>query len=303
MYWLARRIVAYLLSRQDWDLQVWFRNSTEMGYSQFPWSDLDLTVWSNSENNPHLSRFFKNYRLLKKVIPILGEVNVYTPQRWNLVKELVNPHELDRDPRLAAKYQFRPNPSTSESLVFLLRMYLADHRLSVAPSLRSKKWTYHSKQVSSPLPSPMNQKTLLKWIVSLAPPTLNQTLLFDEVSIYLNKNFYRLSPKVSYPVLKEMRYVPTLFFHQTSFMELWPNPLEGWQADIIFSQARWEITGFMTQKDQFDGELFHEHLTNLRNRILALKFPSQSQDAQAQLVETLNGCLQQGPIGKSHDHE
>lgn len=145
-YSLLVRIAQGWLARPD--IPVWTRNGVRAGIVHPFVSDIDLTIDCRLATPDASLKLIKRYRALRKILPVLGEVNWIHPGSQAFLREYGNPLELRRDPELLFRIGHRAAAVTdAERLSFLLRMLIADfENLGRRPSSRRKKWQRHLQE-------------------------------------------------------------------------------------------------------------------------------------------------------------
>lgn len=171
-----------LVSQIVWGIEIWPRHSF-LTKAFIPLkSDLDMTAYvSNLES---LNSYLRYYRAYKKLLPFIGELNVYTPDLINYIKNKdVNGFELERDPLLVSRFQIDLTSakyfSREKAASYLLMALVNDlHKLKADPNVRLKKWNYHFDHVN---------ETLLKHGISSRAAILDEaTLVFSIITAIVN---------------------------------------------------------------------------------------------------------------------
>ena len=158
-YSLALQLIRWQAARSiEPRPEIWARNSfLTSAFVPFK-SDLDLTVWFETEPDAEARRkMARILRRAKRIFPALGECNSYIGGMAAALEPWANRFELQRDPqfsrRLAAPKDVgaRPVSENAERTVFLLRMLEIDfHNLVTAPERREAKWRKHFALVGFP---------------------------------------------------------------------------------------------------------------------------------------------------------
>jgi hypothetical protein len=115
---------------------IWVRNSIACNYDKFGSSDIDLTLITNDFKN---SNALRRYHKLKKVIPLLKEINVYSNLKFSKFYNKFNQCEIQRDPILLDKYNLKRESTSFEEIVFILKMCESNQY----GLIRDEKWKYY----------------------------------------------------------------------------------------------------------------------------------------------------------------
>jgi hypothetical protein len=288
-YSLALSTVRMGVARLPKGSRVWPRNSfLTLAFRPFK-SDLDLTIWFETQPGPqaiaHLQWLLK---LNKLVFPILGESNVYVRSSAGLMAGLINRYELARDPELewmlkedltkksaGSKPFKRVTTERAEKCIFLLRMLDADfHNLLAAPGKRRKKWQVHLTSVG------LNEIDIHRVITNENPiRKILETAFgfFEDYEFQMDasdevENFLRnrsngvpdhqanLTPKLL-----------AIFPHRLCFVKA-PKKLSGQVCKEIFTaQVAWEIWGITGQSLLLrQTNAFLDHLALLKKFLPAM---------------------------------
>ena len=179
-------IVAYaklkFVSQLVWGIEIWPRHSFLTNAFVPLKSDLDLTAYVS--NLDSLGAYLRFYKVFKKLLPFIGELNIYTPETINFIKNWdVNGFELERDPILARRFGIDLNNkkyfSREKAISYLLMALINDlHKLKAHPCARLKKWNYHFGHVNS---------TFLKHEISAKTVVLDETtVIFSIITAIVN---------------------------------------------------------------------------------------------------------------------
>ena len=100
------------------NLQVWCRNSLKFNKISPGASDIDLTaLYSGIDRKNPFELFNLKHSLLKKIFPILGEVNFYSYQDLKKIKKSANFFELKNNTWIRYRKKSRL------SIIFIERSY------------------------------------------------------------------------------------------------------------------------------------------------------------------------------------
>lgn len=170
------------VSQVVWGIEIWPRHSF-LTEAFIPLkSDLDLTAYVSNPDS--LKSYLRYYRTYKKLLPFIGELNVYNSDSIVFIKNKdMNGFELERDPILISRFRLDLNNSKyfsrEKAASYLLMALVNDlHKLKADPGARLKKWNYHFAHVNT---------TLLKQGVSARMAVLDETtLIFSIITAIVN---------------------------------------------------------------------------------------------------------------------
>jgi hypothetical protein len=134
----------------DLPMKVWFRNSLYFKNIIFLISDIDLTFYFKIRPSKlQLKKIKKRYEILKKFLPILGEINIYYKEDVVRFFDLANKYEIDRDPKLIERLDLKiKGRGDAEKIAFITRMFESDVKnIRDFFKLRRKKWNFHFGQI------------------------------------------------------------------------------------------------------------------------------------------------------------
>ena len=256
--------------------RIWARNSFALGYLEPGYSDLDITLYSGTAN-PRTFALIKTLATLRKMWPLLGEVNYYNDGKIQQLLLVANFFEMNRDPMLQKKMNSQRQPTTVEAAVFLLRQLERDVRqLSKFPDKRVKKWKFHTEQIIETFPSLGLSKsffdqtkvkdsvlTLILELCEVRNPVFfresRQALEFYLELVETDFKFYKLSPSGFSSNWFFCFALPHLTVDQ-----VWPQKLNSVQIAFLEGQKKWEQCGMLSQTiDDSSKNSFIKHLENM----------------------------------------
>lgn len=180
--YLAAYAKLKFVSQIVWGIEIWPRHSFLTNAFIPLKSDLDLSAYVS--NLDSLNSYLRYYRGYKKLLPFIGELNVYTPDTIDFIKSKdVNGFELERDPILVSRFNIdlsnKKYFSRGKAVSYLLMALVNDlHKLKADPKARLKKWNYHFAHVNS---------ALLKHEISAKMVVLDEaTLIFSIITAIVN---------------------------------------------------------------------------------------------------------------------
>lgn len=141
--------------------KLWYRNSLYFNKTRFLRSDIDLSLYIGpSAEGAATDLFMKRYKLLKKLIPIIGEVNIYNNRILNDLQNH-NRYELARDPLLIELMKkmglLIPNGDEFSKRIFITRMLLANSRSVESNHFDTNKWAFYFAHIGLNAPANFNE--------------------------------------------------------------------------------------------------------------------------------------------------
>lgn len=241
--------------------EIWYRNSLKFNNIVFGKSDIDFTILLRSD--AYYKKTQSQFRFLKKIFPILGEVNTYAPADLENLQGFFNYFELERDPELRDRFpKLSGAKNTASALVFILKMMRADKKnLAQSFSSRKKKWIFHFKQIGIQ-EFPENLGEFLNILTEHFNIPLSYLKLNLSVEPYIPLKDYA-DPQflVYYPVDWLYHNLLNLKFNNNLSM-LNSLPVEG--QELLISQLSWELMGLTAQyRNIMNQKQFGEHIDNM----------------------------------------
>jgi hypothetical protein len=250
----ASYIFIIILAKQH-NLLCWSRNSYQHKRIVPGLSDIDFTIlYSLQHSSSQLKNFLSLYAQFKKIIPILGEINIYQQETLYLTEKWANPYELNRDPLLKKYIIPRPKEPFAR-FCYLLRMLESDAKnLIYSPQKRTKKWSYHFSEAKL---APLNQlqlNLLISSITSLKTVHYSQ----EEINNFLSR-FIKDGPKATYSYLRSNRAIKlfiVLLPHRWLVLANGMNDVEiclnanqfsSDEVNLILHQLYWDLAGLQAQ--------------------------------------------------------
>ncbi len=245
--------------------KIWTRNSYATGHLIYGLSDIDFTlILFDQDNSCDEGPYLRRYEKYKRLLPFLGEINIYKQSQLGLLSSLMNRYELERDPILKASSLLAPPVVLSEDaekFTYLFRMFLSDREnLERMPSARVAKWKRHLNAggiVIDDLDPEHLYQNLLQIIISLSgagfqeafedylalPLAINNRLLTSKLIIY--------APQLWHSCFRGIDNLPEITdqISEASFSE----------QCYFFSQLKWELFGLVTQLPMIEDKFFQYH--------------------------------------------
>jgi hypothetical protein len=284
--------------------RIWPRNSYVLGTLHPLLSDLDVTVWFDSEpTRAQLEQLARVLKWCRRAFPFLGETNLYVAGEARSQAGLANALELARDPELLGRLKAVGPVATvgktgAQAAAFVLRMLEGDiaHVLE-RPEARRAKWESHGSAVAQALggnPPPLwngfPERTLLRGIVELAVFALAPATDADHQGAVasLERYFQCMGRGVPLHTLRIEPWWWACLPHRFCFGSEPPLPLKGEQAEIFLAQLAWEAWGLLGQRRLalLRGQDPQGHLAALK-RVLAVGVPPASGGAASLIAQAL----------------
>lgn len=282
-YWLIRT----LFSDEANGLSIWSRNSFALGYLEFGFSDLDLTLFaSTSFDRNRLLKTKERIEKLKLILPFIGEINIYHADDLKNLENYINYFELARDPKALEKFDLNllKRNMAPQAIVFVLKQLESDlQMLNRFPRKRIKKWSYIYEQINQTIPEselsfrvPFNENKIIETMLCVVLH-LNKVFVPTEFQIQFQKlNFmmeliYKKTDFHTIPtdLLLDV-WIYTLSFEKIPALNISPSNLSPAHIDIIKEKIHWEIFGNYTQTPSLQDSAHMTHFKNIFNQIRSL---------------------------------
>ena len=247
------------LTHLDLPLKIWPRNSYILGTLICTLSDLDLTFYAHKKIDMELHSW--RYKLLKKFLPFLGEINYYQSENINHFIEYANRYEIERDPIFIKKLNLELKKNSEfEEMVFFLKVLQSDRdNLLYRPEIRKKKWHYHLLAFEWGLPKVLGLEELSSLgLKKLSEKNIEAKPFFNEyfslsADSRENKNelYLNLSKKgllKEYILFYPFNWIGSSFYHESFDHDLkLLSTFSEAEGKLLIEQVRWELWGLFTQ--------------------------------------------------------
>jgi hypothetical protein len=264
-YYIVIYLLKYLLPS---NIKLWYRNSLYFSNVCFGISDIDLTLYYQNGGGSNIQIMINKLKGLKKYIPIIGEVNIYTSSDIGFVEKIINPFELDRDPLLKRNISSRLKTREAK-IVFLFRMLKSDLQgLANYPKARQRKWRQHFLDTEMKTYPIMNLKEIKEKIFSYFcfelsdQGIMNEFFNSDHSKEYLCQKYKESNRKRTYLVFFTVEWIGYSIANRTFYDDLkliQKCSLE--EKLIICENLKWELFGVYTQYlFSNDTEDFRHHV-------------------------------------------
>jgi hypothetical protein len=236
-------------------IKTWARNSYVHKNIIPGISDIDFTcLCENSIKNKQIDSFIKLFSLIRRTMPILGEVNMYRINSLSLTRQLINPLELKRDPILANILE-GTHPTKFEKFVYLLRMLDSDIKhLANIPEKRWRKWNFHFNDVLLKTPIDITLPNVINRICDLNPMPNHQDEILNFLQIYSREG---LAEAYSFCRKKRLIHIFIVLYPHRWLVYangindvdicLNVNSFNAEAFELIISQLKWELAGLQSQ--------------------------------------------------------
>jgi hypothetical protein len=255
----------------DAHVQIWTRN----GYRGTGWvpfhTPVDLSIWFAREPSARdLNTVRSNYRRVRKIFPVLGEMNLYVATEIELFSVLMNPFELERDPQLKKKIELRTDiHPRARAATFLLR--LLDEEIKevlVATERTERRWSEYFLAVGSVFGDDLEFKTwldtpgetylrkILKMVLELIidPAQKESDAILDCLDLYFQSLGRDVPVETLRPLVQSQPYLWAIFPHRFCFESVKPSldgMFEGLWAELAWSEISWELSRMLGQSRLF----------------------------------------------------
>lgn len=297
-----------------WKVQVWPRHSYVLGSFIPVKSDLDLSVYI--ENPKTIKNFILYYNLLKKIIPFLGELALYTPETINYIKQTsFNGFELERDPLLIEKFNIDIKKSVNfnreNAFTYLLMALINDfHKLKKNSKGRYKKWQQHFTHIKLSLVDNDNIKdnlelnpelllfSIFSALIILAPKTQNSLLLRTYLRMYiellLDDNLEDRDRWLRPLISDSKTHFYVFFVEYLCHVEAQRPQIELSEFKLVIAQIDWFLLKML--KHSFNIEQIHKDLKRIACaeadlKSFAEKFPEYIIDSTLQQISLARSIL------------
>lgn len=239
---------------------IWARHSYNQSYFIAGLSDLDLTINLNQE--PTISEktlLIHKLSTLKKIIPFLGEINIYTPEIMKNLKDFSNFFEIQRDRKTIERFYIENNSTKKnvQALVFILKAISANRKSLIKnTSIRIPKWKYYLSLTGEKVQN-LSEKNCL----SVIETNIDQLLKKININHFNYGSFLRgnLDPHQRF-IFSPSQWI-TETTYQGTFDEYYKSEigqLTENEAMILLYQFRWDVFGIATQVHHYPPQQIRE---------------------------------------------
>lgn len=298
-YEVTIKLAKLIVFIYDSKFEIWPRNSYIFDAIEPGFSDLDLTLYVPKDGDvTQAQKFLALADILRKVWPLLGEINLYYENELQASLANINSFELNRDKNLVSRINYIEKFSSIEASVFLFRQLEKDIKnLSVFPKYRLKKWNYHFRQIQVSLPESQQPcfpemqservvESIISTIVFLCGPS--NPIFVNDLNEKLHMYFEFFKKDVDLfklrPLLVKDPWLFVFSVHRTAYLEISPFTLSEVQQRILSLQIKWELWGLKTQVvDRNSAKESASHRQNLFNKLERQNFYQWSEELEGLL--------------------
>jgi hypothetical protein len=291
---------------------IWPRNSYVLGYLEPGFSDLDLSFVLKPDATPRvLSQCHGFVAAIRRVWPLVGEINAYIGTPSEAFFKSHNYFELRRDPYLARLSTHLRFPDPVEGAVFLFRQLEKDcNQVHQMPQRRMKKWRSHLVLIHEA----MKQLELSKYVTlreaSLSDDVtrailhcmeISNPLVWNQVYEMLTAHFELMRSGVDPYKMRPLFATDSwwLAFTATRLEDLAipPRHLSELQLKFFVRQIRWEICGCISQVHLKNAFFMRTHFEKLRSTVRKQRSIQYAEELN-ELLDLVDGALK-NPIFES----
>ena len=233
---------------------IWFRNSLVLSYWFFGKSDIDITIVINNHDVSLIKKISSLHNKIKKIIPIIGEAIIFPEEKKDVLLNLINPLELNRDKSLKMNFRFQKEVQLADKIVFLNKFIISNWNKKDINKYRQKKIDYFA------IASGLNPHVKYKFedlIAELAKLLGEEPVNFiQNYSLVLDKNYQNFSSDMS-PALY------SLLFNQLCYIDL-NSTLDNLQKNVLEKTIYWEIWGCYSYQAFLDLPELKEHFERIK---------------------------------------
>lgn len=230
------------------DVTIWYRNSLYFNNLSSFKSDIDLTIVSNSKES--ILTAIERIKKIKKIFPIVGEVNAYHEKGLSKILSFSNYYELTRDPLLKRLVSLDLKESEEQKIVFISRMVMANRHNLKNGFFDSNKWEFYFSHISHQRPSCMAD--IFNYLNIDSLEDFSERIIFNPIA-FLSSSL-----------------------HENKLEELLADvkQLSSSKREILIENLRWEISGVMSQIYNLkDTTQVIKHFENIQKVLIAVGSP------------------------------
>jgi hypothetical protein len=313
------------VSLRDSHAQVWTRN----GYKGTDWvpfnEPVDFSVWFAREPSIRdLNSLRDAYRRVKKVFPILGEMNVYVATEIDLFSQLINPFLLEHDPTLKKKLLVRNKVSPrAQASAYLFRLLDAEVRDVIeANEETERRWGGYFLDVGKVFDSDgefedwinREEGTYLKKVIAMAVGILGpasdpkaQADILECLELYYESVGRNVPGDILRPLLQNQPSLWAVFPHRLCYESREPSQLKGlltgvW-AELAIAGMSWELSRILAgvrllgrgrsieKNEEVKRATIRAHLDSIEEFMDLFLSPTLAETAHADTMSTTIGRI------------
>lgn len=252
------KIYAWRLKQKHSEVTaVWYRNSFRLGYWSFGKSDIDITVLINKSDRSIIENITKTHNLIKKILPIIGEIVFFNEKLKEPLFQTINSLELKRDPELMNRFSLSKPTTESEKSLYLHKFLQANWEKFGKLELRIEKIHYLLASLSMDTPN-FSQNA---FILTLSELTKSDSSIFLKEYHYYSVTSadYNSPPPTIAPIY-------CLFFNKICYL-----PFEGiltpLDKELLENTVRWDFWGCYSNQTPGNEHQIKLHLANMFEKL------------------------------------
>lgn len=241
--------------------RIWFRNSLSEGAVDFLMSDIDVSVLLPAGADP------RRLRRIRAFFPLVQEINWIHEKDLPVLLSVINPLELSRDPGLQRRAGASMEPTSTQKLIFLLRMFEVQGRWNPR---KMAGYFRHAHPKASPRsfedPESFLRDAFAEW---------DEPAERDRLRDFAVAFFHSRKTEPAHVFLERMPrdLCLSLFIHRFAFDEGDVPPLSPALGTLLAEQLKWELWGLTVQFPELEPAGLEAHLRRLMRWIESLSRP------------------------------
>ena len=238
------------------NLSCWARNSYFFHNIIPGLSDIDFTIMVKpGMPERRVQKFIEFYSYVKRIMPFLGEINIYDTSDLEELSFWINRYEANRDPKLSS-FLTLPSPRVGDRFIYLLRLLESDaNNLIKNPSMRQKKWLRHFQEVGLKAPEDITLPGLIEAISNVSSSDIGNSKTKEFLTFYINHNrtetfqhLHREGDEKLFIILYPHRWLVAANGEKELRNTLTNLHFSQAELELIYAQLRWEINGLYSQR-------------------------------------------------------
>jgi hypothetical protein len=317
--------LAIEVSLRDSHAQVWTRN----GYKTTGWvpfdQPVDFSVWFAREPSVRdLNSVRDAHRRVRKVFPILGEMNLYVATDIELFSQLMNSFLLERDPHL--KKKLHPTNKLSpraQASAYLFRILDNEVKQVLQQSDETqRRWGGYFLSVGKVFDTDgefedwlnLEEASFLKKVIAMAVGILGQTLdkkvrveILECLELYYQSIGRNVPGDILRPILQSQPSLWAVFPHSLCYESREPSQLKGlltgvW-GELAIAGMSWELSKILAgvrllgrgrsieKNEEMKRATMRAHLDSIEEFMHLFLSPSLKECAHSETMATTIGRI------------
>jgi hypothetical protein len=317
--------LAIEISLRDSHAQVWTRN----GYKGTDWvpfvQPVDFSVWFAREPSVRdLNSVRDVYRRVKKVFPVLGEMNVYVATDIDLFSQLMNPFLLEQDPTLKKKLILKNKVSErAQASAYLFRILDSEVKAVLEESDETqRRWGGYFLSVGKVFDNDrefedwlnLTEGAFLKKVIGMAvgilgPPADKKTQadILECLELYYESIGRNVPGDILRPLLQNQPSLWAVFPHRLCYESREPKQLKGlmtgaW-AELAVAGISWELSRILSsvrllgrgrrieKNEEMKRATIRAHLDSIEEFMALFLSPTLKECAHSEIMATTIGRI------------